>query len=694
MSLLHSPALTGASGSPAVGARSPTSPPSTWAASPVISAASTTSSGAASPVAPPMSWTKPVPVKFNSTAAAALSSPESTGSEFDDAHSSGPGMPEPLAPRAAPAIPLGFDEVERPSYRLSRISERSEDDATRSLAHGTTDSHAQLAEGVVPSSSSRTLTESEGETGTEPAKPVSSLGRGLRPTGLMDAELPHIPEQAATPEPDGPATPATTWDPAVETLSTETHDMWAEVEEGTNDGVPAVQTPTFRTLDLPDVTPERAQPSRIAPLPALTSMGLPPYLMQSASGAWPAVALASHTSPPIATVESPVRSRAAVPPASVTRSPRMDKLPVLRDPVPEPEPESTSALEPVPESSSEPMPESTPQPVPETTQQPMPESTPQPVPGATQHPMPESSPQSEPQSMPRLMPESSPQPVPESPQPVPESVPQPVPESSPRPVPESSPQPVPGFTRADEAPQLSRSGPSEAMSLLEEDDVDTIPLQATAQSLTSTVSRISVRTETSMEATSSPSRAPPRASTPKEEVSMQSPFTGFHSRRKQQDELRETNEFVAPLPTKPSTASMPAVPSIENVSHTTLNGHTDLVPPVSQPSKAATMHFAGLRPRSPEGPPATDAGLERPLAPAPTQDAEVPEPLSSAAKQQLSSSASTPSGMDAYGAEKPVAQAPRSGSTITLRESRVSRREVSKGTEKAAETSLPGEFPM
>ncbi|WFD18713.1 hypothetical protein MCAP1_000922 [Malassezia caprae] len=573
MSLLHSPASSGASRSPAAGANS-ASPvgPWAWTASPVMPATSPISSGGPSPVAPPMSWTRPMPTGFSS-AAAYLSSPESTGSEFDDARSSGPGMQEFEAPRAAPAIPLGFEDAGRPPYRLSRISERSEDDVTRSLAHGTTDSHAQMADGMVPTSSSRTLTESEGET-TEPPRPAAGLG--LHTGSAAGAELPHIPEYATTPEPDGHTTPATVWDPAMETLSTGTHDAWAEAEEGGVEPVPAVQTPTFRTLELPEVTPDRLQPSRsVPPLPALTSSGLPPYLMQSVSGSWPAVVSVVPTTP-----ESPERTRAAVPPASVTRSPRMDKLPVVRDASP-------------------------------------------------------------------------------------------------------SPEHVPVPAERDEAPPSSV--PSDDV---EEDDVDTIPLQSTVPtSLTSTVSRISLRADTSMEGMS-PRRAPPRASTPKDE-SAQSPFlAGFDNRRTQQDEARD--EPVAPLPSKPSTASMPAVPSIEDVSHTTMNGHTDLATqtPLRPPTKAATTPLAGFVPRSPSRSLAADVGLESPPAPAPVQDTVVSEPLT------VEQDPPSPSAPKAHDAEKPVAQAPQSGSTITLRERQVSKPVVSEEADDAADTSVPGEFPM
>lgn len=490
-------------------------------------------------------------------------------------------MQEPEVPRAAPAIPLGFDNAERPPYRLSRISERSEDDITRSLTHGTTDSYAQVAEGMVPSSSSRTLTESEGETSIEPTRPATGLG--LHTAGLAEPELPHIPEHDPTPEPDGHATPASTWDPAVETLSTDTHDAWAEAEEGAEESVPAVHTPTFRTLELPEVTPNRAQPTRsAAPLPALTSVGLPPYLMQSVSGAWPAVASAVSTSP-----NSPERARATVPPASVTRSPRMDKLPVVRD--------------------ADPMPEH-----------------------------------------------------------------------------------VPVSTEMDEV-LPPRSVPSDVQIPLEEEDVDAMPLQTVARtSLASTVSRISLRADTSMDAMSSPRRAPPRASTPKEE-STQSPFlAGFDSRRKLLDEARDADKPMMPLSSKPSTASMPAVPSIEDVSHTTVNGHTDLAlqPPLQPPSKAASTPLAGFVPRNPDRSLAADVGLGCPPAPAQEQDAVASEPLSPATDPP---SASAP---EAHEADKPVVQEPQSGSTITLRDRQVSRPVESEEADDAADTSVPGEFPM
>ncbi|WFD26314.1 hypothetical protein MNAN1_001293 [Malassezia nana] len=564
-----SPALSQPHSSPSSYGNSPpvgTARP--WAASPALSNDST------SPVAPAMSWNKPVSPTFSSSAAAYLSSPESATSKFDDAYSAESAEPDEL--RAAPAIPLEM-EVQRPLYRLSRISERSEDDVTRSLAHGTAHSHPQLAEDAVASSSSRTLTEPENEQPASSPLPPDTQGLGLRMGLAQDADLPDIPEAPAA-------------EPAVDTQSTGTHEAWAEAEAELSEPVPVVHTPTFRTLDLPDVTPERAA----APWQPPTTAGLPPYLLRDASQAWPAVA----AMPPMGS-KTPERS----PSTPVVRSPRMDPLPVVQDCVWEAEAQGQASAE---------------------------------VPA-----------QPEAQAEAQAPAEAEAQAHKEA--------------------------PAEAHTKAPAAPWPSMDDM--------EDQVDAIP--PVRPTLPSTVSRISLRTDTSMD-NAWATQAPPRASTPKEGVALnetptQGPFLAG---------------FGRPTPTRPSSERQREAPppsrssaSIADMSHTTMNGHTDIpslmtsrsVPPVPVTTEATPL--AGFVPRKGS----VLESTERPGAQAQAQANEEAE--------QVPHGAQVCDEAEEREAEVPAPTMPVSRSTITVRE-RSSKPVTSAPatTNQAADTSLPGEF--
>ena len=150
---------------------------------------STSSPDNHSPVAPPMSWTTLPPYVFNSSAAAYLSppTPESpdafadASSEFGAPSIQSPLMSGPTLPGVAPALPQAVPPAVPPAakphdYRLSCITEVSEDDATRSSHRFSATS--QPMEMALRDASVQTLVESDGPTTRAPVEEVAKENHG------------------------------------------------------------------------------------------------------------------------------------------------------------------------------------------------------------------------------------------------------------------------------------------------------------------------------------------------------------------------------------------------------------------------------------------------------------------------------------------------------------------------------------
>ena len=157
-----------------------------------------------SPVAPPMSWTTLPPYVFNSSAAAYLSppTPESpdafadASSEFAAPSTQSPHMSGPTLPGVAPALPQAMPPAAKPhDYRLSCITEVSEDDATRSSHRFSATS--QPMETALRDASVQTLVESDGPRTRAPVEEVTEEHHGHPYQAYTYGTLHHGPTRPA-----------------------------------------------------------------------------------------------------------------------------------------------------------------------------------------------------------------------------------------------------------------------------------------------------------------------------------------------------------------------------------------------------------------------------------------------------------------------------------------------------------------